>query len=141
MEVQLHQRRALHVTRLDVMNSADIEEVVLVVVGEKPFHLRRVHAAIGLADVDHRQVEAGEDVDFHSSGKPFRVRKSKLLADRSANGQHAAQGDGQNDHHHGEWPPQGQRNQSHTEAASISVVVSQSRLLAGELSLWLNSAV
>jgi hypothetical protein len=86
MEVQLHQRRALHVPRLDVVNAADVQEVVLVVVGQKAFHLRRVHAAVGLADVDHRQVQAGEDVDFHPQGKRrknFRLtpRGKKLLVE------------------------------------------------------------
>ena len=36
MEVQLHQGHALHVPRFDVMDAADVEEVVLVIVGEKP---------------------------------------------------------------------------------------------------------
>ena len=52
--------------RLDVMDAADVEEVVLVVEGEQPFHLRGVHAAVGLDDVDDRQVEVGEDVDLHA---------------------------------------------------------------------------
>ena len=55
--------------RLDVVDAGDVEEVVLVVVGQKAFHLRRVHAAVGLADVDHRQVQAGEDVDRHLANR------------------------------------------------------------------------
>ncbi len=50
----------------DVMDAVDVEEVVLVVVGDQPFHLGRVHAAVGLGDVDDRQVQAGEDVDLHA---------------------------------------------------------------------------
>ena len=65
MEVQLHQRHALDVPRLDVVDAGDVEKVVLVIVGQVAFHLRRVHAAIGLGHVDHRQVEAGKDVDRH----------------------------------------------------------------------------
>ena len=65
-KIQLHQRHALDVLRLDVVDAADVEEVVLVVVGDQPFHLLRVHAAVGLADVDDRQIERGEDVDLHS---------------------------------------------------------------------------
>ena len=57
---------ALDVLRLDVVDAADVEEVVLVVVGDQPFHLLRVHAAVGLGDVDDRQVEGGEDVDGHA---------------------------------------------------------------------------
>jgi hypothetical protein len=49
------------------MNAGDVEEVILVVVGQKPFHLGRVHAAVGLAHVDDRQVELWEDVDFHAA--------------------------------------------------------------------------
>ena len=41
----------------DVVDAVDVEEVVLVVVGDQPFHLRRVHAAVGLGHVDDRQVE------------------------------------------------------------------------------------
>ncbi|TXT29868.1 MAG: hypothetical protein FD138_2366 [Planctomycetota bacterium] len=65
MEDELHQRRPLDVAALDVMDAVDVEEVVLVVVGQQPFHLRRVHAAIRLADVNHRQIERREDVHRH----------------------------------------------------------------------------
>ena len=41
--------------RFDVLDAGDVEEVVLVVVGDEPFHLRRVHAAVRLGDVDHRR--------------------------------------------------------------------------------------
>ena len=54
MEEQLHQGHALDVAALDVVDAGDVEEVVLVIVGEQPFHLRRVHAAVGLGDVDDR---------------------------------------------------------------------------------------
>ena len=36
VEVQLHQGHALDVPALDVVDAADVEEVVLVVVGEQP---------------------------------------------------------------------------------------------------------
>ena len=51
--------------RLDVVDARDVQEVILVIVRQKPFHLRRVHAAVGLADINHRQIQAGEDVDGH----------------------------------------------------------------------------
>jgi hypothetical protein len=68
MEIQLHQGHALDVLRFDVVNAVDVEEVVFVVVGDQPFHLGRVHAAVGLGDVDDRQIQAGENVQ--SAGCP-----------------------------------------------------------------------
>lgn len=90
MKVQLHQRHALHVPAFDVMNAADIEEVVLVIVREQSFHLRRIHAAIRLADIDHRQIQARKDVDLHFP-----------------EGQQAAHADRHDRHHHGDRPSQG----------------------------------
>ena len=40
--------------------------MVLVVVGEEPFHLARVHAAVGLRHVNGRHAEVGEDVGRHA---------------------------------------------------------------------------
>ena len=65
MEVELHQRHALDVLRFDVMDAVDVEEVVLVVVGDQAFHLTGVHAAVGLSDIDDGEIEQGEDIDFH----------------------------------------------------------------------------
>jgi hypothetical protein len=67
MEGQLEQRRVLNRLGLDALDAVDVEEVVLVVVRDVAFHLRRAHAAIGLSDVDHRQVEIWKDVGPHSS--------------------------------------------------------------------------
>ena len=65
MEEELHQRCALDVPRFDVVDAVDVQEVVLVIVRKKAFHLRRVHAAIRLGHVDYGQVQAGKDIDGH----------------------------------------------------------------------------
>lgn len=65
MKKQLHQRCTLDVFALDVMDAADVQEVVLVIICQQPFHLRRVHAPVRLADVDHRQVQPRKDIDGH----------------------------------------------------------------------------
>ena len=62
MEVELHQGGALDVPGLDVVNAGDVEEVVLVIVGEEPFHLPWVHAAVGLSHIDDGEVELREDI-------------------------------------------------------------------------------
>ena len=82
------------------MNAADVQEVVLVVVSEKAFHLRRIHTAVGLADVDYRQIETREDVHFHSLRQSLWVRQAKLLKDGTADGQKAPERYGQNEDHH-----------------------------------------
>ena len=82
--------------RLDVVDAGDVKKVVLVVVGEIAFHLRGVHAAVGLADVHHRQVQAGEDVDGHL-----------------ANRQDAAQRDADEGDYHGKGTIQGESDQPH----------------------------
>ena len=51
--------------RLDVLDAGDVEEVIFVVVGEVALHLRRVHAAVGLRDVDGRNAQRREDVARH----------------------------------------------------------------------------
>ena len=97
VEVQLHQGEALNVPGLDVVDAGDVEEMILVVVGEKAFHLRRVHAAVRLADVDHRQIEAGEDIDGH-------------LLDR----QQAAQADCDQRNDHGNGSSEREQNKVHS---------------------------
>ena len=65
VELQLDQRDALDVLALDVLDAVDVEEVVLVVVGDEPFHLGGVHAAVRLGDVERRDAEVGEDIARH----------------------------------------------------------------------------
>jgi hypothetical protein len=75
VEGELEQRRVLDRLRLDALDAVDVEEVVLVVIGDEPFHLRRAHPAIGLRDVDDREIEIGEDVGPHpADGEPRRQR-------------------------------------------------------------------
>ena len=54
MKLKLHDRGSLDVFRLHMLDPRDVEEMVLVVVGQVAFHLRRIHAAIRLRDVDRR---------------------------------------------------------------------------------------
>ena len=63
LEVQPDQADVLNRLGLDVVNPGDVEEVILVVVDEITFHLRRVHAAVGLRDDDHREIQVRENVD------------------------------------------------------------------------------
>ncbi len=89
MEVELHKGDALDVLTLDMVNAGNVEEVILVVVGQEGFHLLRVHAAVGLGHVDDRDVEIGEDVDLHAR-----------------RGQAGPQDEGGDAHHHGDRVPQ-----------------------------------
>jgi len=45
-----------------VLDARDIEEVIFVIVCQEAFHLRRVHAAVGLGDIDGRNSQRWEDV-------------------------------------------------------------------------------
>jgi hypothetical protein len=50
-----------------VFDARDVEEMILVVIDEEALHLRRLHPAVRLRDVDHRQIEVREDVHRHPS--------------------------------------------------------------------------
>ncbi len=50
----------------DVLDARDVEEVILVAVGQVALHLERVHAAIGLRHVDRRNAQRREDVARHA---------------------------------------------------------------------------
>ena len=67
MERELQQRGVLNRLRFDALDPVDVEEVVLVVVGDVPFHLRRAHPPVRLRHVDHRQVKIGKDVRPHAA--------------------------------------------------------------------------
>ncbi len=65
MKEELDEADILNGSRFDVLNARDVEEVVFVIRNEEAFHLRRIHAAIRLCDVDHRQIEIRKDVHRH----------------------------------------------------------------------------
>ena len=85
VEHQLHERRALDALALDVVDAGDVEEVILVVVSQVAFHLRGVHAAVGLRHVDGGVADLRKDVDGHA-----------------LDGEHGAERDGDEGHHHGQ---------------------------------------
>ena len=67
MKTKLQERDALDVLALNVLNPRDVEEVILEIVGEITFHLLRVHAAVGLRNVDRRRAEVWKNVHRHAS--------------------------------------------------------------------------
>ena len=67
MERQLEQGGVLNRLRFDALDPVDVEEVIFVVVGDVPFHLRRAHTSVRLRHVDHRQIEIGKDVRTHAA--------------------------------------------------------------------------
>jgi hypothetical protein len=112
VEEELHQGHALDVPRLDVVDAGDVEEVILVVVGEQSLHLCGVHAAVGLGHVDDREVEIGEDVDRHPE-----------------QGQPAAECDGRHQDHDGQRPTQGEDDRVHRTNAIVGVAPGGLRLI------------
>ena len=62
MEIELHQGDVLDVLGFDVVDAVHEQEGVFVVVGDEPFHLGGVHAAVGLGDVDDRLIQVREHV-------------------------------------------------------------------------------
>ena len=85
MEHQLHERRALDAFTIHVVDAGDVEEVILVVVREVAFHLRGVHAAVGLRHVDGGVSDLRKDVGGHA-----------------LDSEDGAQGDRDEGHHHGQ---------------------------------------
>ena len=96
VEDQLHERRALNALALHVIDAGDVEEVILVVVSEVAFHLRGVHAAVGLGDVDGGVADLREDIDGHA-----------------LEGEDGAEGDGDQRDDDGDGPAEGCQDESH----------------------------
>jgi hypothetical protein len=61
MELELDQRYALDRFAFDMLDAGDV-----VVVGDEPFHLRRIQASIRLRDVDGWHTQVGKDVPRHA---------------------------------------------------------------------------
>src|SRR5439155_12129597 len=77
MKTQLQERDALDILAFNVLNSGDVEEVILEIVGEVTFHLLRVHAAVGLCNVNRGRAEVWKNVHWHASqGKECTERHS-----------------------------------------------------------------
>src|SRR5438046_7862346 len=53
MEREFQQSNILNRLRLDGLNPGDVEKVILVVINEKSFHLRRIHPAKWLRSEEH----------------------------------------------------------------------------------------
>jgi hypothetical protein len=71
VELKLHDARALNGLRLDVLDARDVEEVIFVEVGDVALHLRRIHAAEGLRNVNGRDAQRWEHVARHAlKGNP-----------------------------------------------------------------------
>src|SRR5258705_4143732 len=62
MELELDQPDALDRFAFDMLDAGDVEEVVLIIVDDEPFHLRRVHAAVWLGHIQDGHPEIREDV-------------------------------------------------------------------------------
>src|SRR5579883_1115265 len=75
MEHQLHERIALNALAFDVVDPRDVKEVILVVIRQIAFHLRRIHAAVRLRDVDGRIADLREDVDGHAPDREHRAQR------------------------------------------------------------------
>jgi hypothetical protein len=66
MELELDQPYPLDRFAFDVFDAGDVEEVVLIIVNDEPFHLRRVHAAVRLGHIQDGHPEIWEDVPGHA---------------------------------------------------------------------------
>src|SRR5262249_6797957 len=101
-----HQGQALDVLGLDVVDAADVQEVVFKVVRKKAFHLAGVHATVGLGDVDDGHTQVGEDVGGHAPGRDQRPHRNgkpgdvDLFGKQIGQGQDRAQDDSDDGDHH-----------------------------------------
>jgi hypothetical protein len=66
MELELEEPDALDRLALDMLDAGDVEKMVLVIVDDEPFHLRRVHAAVRLRHIQDGDAEVREDVPRHA---------------------------------------------------------------------------
>ena len=75
MKEEFDEADTLNGLRLDVLDACDVEEVIFVVRDQIALHLRRIHPAVGLRDVDHWQIEIREDVYGHSRQRETRAER------------------------------------------------------------------
>ena len=75
MKEEFDEADTLNGLRLDVLDARDVQEVIFVVRDQIALHLRRSHPAVGLRDVDHRQIEIREDVHGHSRQRKTRAQR------------------------------------------------------------------
>ena len=83
VEDQFHERHTLNVLGLDVLDAGDVEEVILVVVGEIAFHLGGIHAAIGLGNIDGGRAQLRKDVHFHLANRQDRTEGNRHHRDQN----------------------------------------------------------
>ncbi len=81
MENEFHERGALNTLALHAIESRDVKEVILVVVGKVAFHLRRVHSAIGLGHVDCGIADLRENIDGHPFQREHRAERNRYQGD------------------------------------------------------------
>src|SRR3977135_531911 len=64
--MELDQPDALDRFAFDMLDAGDVEEVVLIIVDDEAFHLRRVHPAVRLGHIQHGHPQIWEDVPRHA---------------------------------------------------------------------------
>jgi hypothetical protein len=68
MKLEFHNGGTLDGLGFYVFNSSDIKKVVLVIIGQIPLHLERIHAAIRLSDVNGGDSQRREYIPGHPLG-------------------------------------------------------------------------
>src|SRR6185437_15973439 len=69
MKLKLNKRGTLDVPRFHSLDARDEEEMVFIIIGEIAFHLRRIHPAIGLRDIDDGNPKIRKNVSRHSRNR------------------------------------------------------------------------
>ena len=63
IERQFDQRRPLYTLRFHMLYARNIQQMILIIVGDEAFHLLRIKPAIGLCDVHRRRAKIGKNID------------------------------------------------------------------------------
>jgi len=96
VEDQAHEGGALDALALDMIDAGDVEEMILVVIRDESFHLRRIHAAVRLRDVNGRRSEIRKNIGGHPSQREVRSERDR-----------------QHGHHHSNRPAERNPEQPH----------------------------